>query len=388
MDFGVSEMFEKAEDMRIAKSAGSPAFLPPELCGKHGNVSGKAADIWGMGVTLFCLRYGRIPFHKDGMLEMYEAIKTEEPSLPADEDPEFLDLMRKLLEKNPDSRIKMPELRVGQHPRVLCYGILTVRQEHPWVTRGGADRLLSQEDNCAHMVEPPNELELNRAFTRKMNHLLCIMKAIHRFKTILAARRRRLGLEGGGSADNPPGITDDNFDPARAKAKAAEIEAVALISRRRKLMTMDDEAEAGDKGHAHDVLDTEPLFLGIGTGSRDDFAMDEATPDIVADSPTAVDFNIYDRAYEEAVEERLRANSSHRPTLYLTRFVKAKEHFKKLEGLVDDSGSLPPRILERFREGGQSLQHNVLDSSSSGLSSLAGKLGIGDSKSDVGKPGA
>lgn len=113
VDFGVSEMFEKAEDMRTAKSAGSPAFLPPELCGKHGDVSGKAADIWGMGVTLYCLRYGKIPFHKEGMLEMYESIKTDEPSFPEDEDPEFVDLLKRVMEKDPEKRVKMPELRVS-----------------------------------------------------------------------------------------------------------------------------------------------------------------------------------------------------------------------------------------------------------------------------------
>jgi [calcium/calmodulin-dependent protein kinase] kinase len=236
------------------------------------------------------------------------------------------------------------------------------------------------------MVEPPNELELNRAFTRKMNHLLCIMKAIHRFKSLLAARRRRLGVDGAGAASNPPGITDDDFDPAREKARAAEIEVVALISRRRKLATMNESESGGDKGHAHDVSDTEPLFLGIGTGARDDFAMDEASPDVVADSPTAVDFDIYDRAYEEAVEERLRAKSSHKPTLYLTRFVTEKEHFKKLENLVDDASAAAPRILDRVRSSGQSLQRNVLDHSSASLTQLAGKLGISDSKDDVTKP--
>ncbi|KAK4959635.1 hypothetical protein LTR28_005190, partial [Elasticomyces elasticus] len=46
VDFGVSEMFEKQSDMATAKSAGSPAFQPPELCVvKHGQVSGRAADI-------------------------------------------------------------------------------------------------------------------------------------------------------------------------------------------------------------------------------------------------------------------------------------------------------------------------------------------------------
>jgi [calcium/calmodulin-dependent protein kinase] kinase len=54
VDFGVSEMFEKESEMLTAKSAGSPAFLPPELCvTKHGDISGKAADIWSMGVSLY-----------------------------------------------------------------------------------------------------------------------------------------------------------------------------------------------------------------------------------------------------------------------------------------------------------------------------------------------
>lgn len=112
VDFGVSQMFEKSSDMRTAKSAGSPAFLPPELCGKHAEVSGKAADIWSMGVSLFCLRYGRIPFNRDGMMEMYEAIKTDEPRIPDDGNPVLVDLFRRILEKDPEKRIQMPELRV------------------------------------------------------------------------------------------------------------------------------------------------------------------------------------------------------------------------------------------------------------------------------------
>lgn len=113
VDFGVSEMFEKSDDMKTAKSAGSPAFLPPELCGKHKEVSGKAADIWSMGISLFCLKYGRIPFNRPGILEIYEAIKTEDPRIPEDEDPVFADLLGKILDKDPDRRITMAELRVS-----------------------------------------------------------------------------------------------------------------------------------------------------------------------------------------------------------------------------------------------------------------------------------
>lgn len=112
VDFGVSEMFSKGNNMRTSKSAGSPAFLPPELCSKHNEVSGTAADIWSMGITLYCLRYGKIPFNKDAILEIYEAIKTEEPEFAKDENPTFISLMSRLLDKNPETRITMTELRV------------------------------------------------------------------------------------------------------------------------------------------------------------------------------------------------------------------------------------------------------------------------------------
>lgn len=115
VDFGVSEMFEKASEMLTAKSAGSPAFLPPELCvAKHGGISGKAADIWSMGVTLYCLRFGHIPFEQPGVLQLYESIKNDDVDLDSDttSDDGFKDLIRRLLEKDPSKRIKMPELRV------------------------------------------------------------------------------------------------------------------------------------------------------------------------------------------------------------------------------------------------------------------------------------
>jgi len=114
VDFGVSEMFEKPGEMMTAKSAGSPAFLPPELCvARHGDVSGKAADIWSMGVCLYCLRYGKIPFEHEGVVEIYNAIRTQPHILPEGEQADFVDLMNRLLEKDPTKRIKMPELRVS-----------------------------------------------------------------------------------------------------------------------------------------------------------------------------------------------------------------------------------------------------------------------------------
>lgn len=161
VDFGVSEIFEKHSEMMTAKSAGSPAFLPPELCvAKHGDISGKAADIWSMGVTLYCLRFGRIPFEQAGMLQLYESIKKDDIDLGSREDceEEFKDLMHKLLEKDPHKRIKMRELR-----------------EHSWVTKFGKDPLLSEEENTANLVEPPTEEETNQAITSNLSNILVLV---------------------------------------------------------------------------------------------------------------------------------------------------------------------------------------------------------------------
>jgi [calcium/calmodulin-dependent protein kinase] kinase len=114
VDFGVSEMFDKEGEMKTAKSAGSPAFMPPELCvAKHGQVSGRAADIWSMGCTLFCLLFGRIPFEKHGMIELYQAIRFDDPVYDDSCQGELKDLLQRLLEKDPEKRITMEEIRVS-----------------------------------------------------------------------------------------------------------------------------------------------------------------------------------------------------------------------------------------------------------------------------------
>jgi [calcium/calmodulin-dependent protein kinase] kinase len=137
VDFGVSEMFDKSsvggnkddrsredndDDLKTNKSAGSPAFMPPELCvARHGSISGRAADIWSMGVTLYCLRYGRIPFDKKELLELYDSIRNDDVVLPGELDNDFRHLMSRILEKDPQKRITMEELRVGLYAEPLGF---------------------------------------------------------------------------------------------------------------------------------------------------------------------------------------------------------------------------------------------------------------------------
>jgi len=54
---------------------------------------------------------------------------------------------------------------------------------------------------------------------------------------------------------------------------------------------------------------SDTLLLGIGTGGIDSFGAESLPFDVVSDSPTAVDFNIYDRAFREEVDRIKRSTS-------------------------------------------------------------------------------
>lgn len=108
----------------------------------------------------------------------------------------------------------------------------------------------------------------------------------------------------------PPGKPTES-EPEKAMSAA---EHAAHIIRQRELFLKDSGAapnkSTGEKGHAHDPTDSDPPFLGIGTGGHDGFSSaEEAPPDMVSDSPTAVDFNVYDRAFDAEVDKIKRSTS-------------------------------------------------------------------------------
>jgi [calcium/calmodulin-dependent protein kinase] kinase len=90
--------------------------------------------------------------------------------------------------------------------------------------------------------------------------------------------------------------------------------------------------DSHEKGHAHDPLDEEPLFLGIGSGAAD--MLEPPPQEVVAESPTAADFSIYDTAYQQEVD-RIRAAQGHSATVYLTRRVDNKKDYKADANMIN-----------------------------------------------------
>ncbi|CAG8026345.1 unnamed protein product [Penicillium salamii] len=388
VDFGVSEMFEKNSDMFTAKSAGSPAFLPPELCVvKHGDVSGKATDIWSMGVTLYCLRYGKLPFEKHNIFELYDSIRGDHLVCENEEDQSFKDLMERILEKDPEKRIDMFGLR-----------------DHPWVTKDGTDPLLSFEDNTSQIIAPPTEEEMESAITTTMGHLMT-MKAVKKFKRLTdptktsapqtpmqsilggdesyfveppmemdpdepfpAVGEPGLGLGAGvrkafrhpfaGFREPQPGSSHSTSFSSRQSTSSQRPDIVETRSGHASPALSRTNSAAkrsmeGTRGHARDPLEEEFPFLFIGpstyTGShevRDEPAQVFAEPDaldqeqeleeepepMVSESPGAAEFDIYETAYRSELE-RIKQGLEDKntgPKVYLNRRVENKDEVMRL----------------------------------------------------------
>ncbi|CAG0912431.1 unnamed protein product, partial [Notodromas monacha] len=120
-DFGVCNEFS-GSDALLTSTAGTPAFLAPEalmltprLAGAAGVYGGKAADVWSLGITLYALVFGDVPFRDDSILALYAKIANQELTFPDEPvtSPQLRHLISNMLSKDPLVRITIEEIKVN-----------------------------------------------------------------------------------------------------------------------------------------------------------------------------------------------------------------------------------------------------------------------------------
>jgi eukaryotic-like serine/threonine-protein kinase len=79
-DFGIASMRDEASITLTGQVFGSPHYMSPEQAA--GARSGPAADLWGLGATLFFAVEGRLPFQGDHPLGVLNAVLHEDAPEP------------------------------------------------------------------------------------------------------------------------------------------------------------------------------------------------------------------------------------------------------------------------------------------------------------------
>ncbi|KAG2187780.1 hypothetical protein INT44_005470 [Umbelopsis vinacea] len=221
-DFGVSYFSELlAEDhhssydatsrsriaRELAKTAGSPAFFAPELC-TVGDDMGlritKAIDVWALGVTLYCLVFGRCPFEAETEYELFKLIPTQPLEFPADIEIEddLRDLLCKLLTKDFEHRITLDQVRL-----------------HPWVTADLEDpELWKEEADPRHYkaVEVTDE-EVSRAVTITEK----IRRGIQRLSSSISHFTQAFDMKRKGKSLSSQGNTPQSHSPLTKTASSS-----------------------------------------------------------------------------------------------------------------------------------------------------------------------
>ena len=116
-DFGVSR-YMKAHEL-VNEQCGTPAYLAPEIVREQG-YRGFGADIWSLGVLLYCLLTGSMPFKASSIDELHKLIIKGDFEFPDNVNlsSDARDLIKSMLVVDPEKRLNIEE--VLKHKWIAC----------------------------------------------------------------------------------------------------------------------------------------------------------------------------------------------------------------------------------------------------------------------------
>ena len=87
IDFGFATQVRSISETKLPYSCGTPIYMSPELAKKQDHFGG-AADVWALGVILFILLTGKMPFHgayEDDLFRKIQQVKYKWPTILTNE---------------------------------------------------------------------------------------------------------------------------------------------------------------------------------------------------------------------------------------------------------------------------------------------------------------
>jgi hypothetical protein len=90
--------------------SGTYAFMPPEAF-NGGRILPDKADIWALGLTLFCMVKGKLPYLSERSQELFTEVKFGDIQIPESFSTELKELFSGIFEKNPEKRITLNDIQ-------------------------------------------------------------------------------------------------------------------------------------------------------------------------------------------------------------------------------------------------------------------------------------
>ena len=106
-DFGVSKIIKKGQV--IQEQCGTPAYLAPEIIIDKG-YEGFFVDIWSLGVLLYAMLCGTVPFKAQNLEDLHKLILKGEFTFPLELSPEAQAVIRGMIKLNPRDRLTIPQI--------------------------------------------------------------------------------------------------------------------------------------------------------------------------------------------------------------------------------------------------------------------------------------
>ncbi|KAF5941426.1 hypothetical protein HYC85_019068 [Camellia sinensis] len=113
-DFGLSALPQHfRDDGLLHTTCGSPNYVAPEILANRG-YDGATSDTWSSGVILYVILTGYLPFDDRNLAVLYQKIFKGEVQIPKWLSLGARNLIRRILDPNPATRITMAEIKADE----------------------------------------------------------------------------------------------------------------------------------------------------------------------------------------------------------------------------------------------------------------------------------
>ncbi|KAJ3259719.1 hypothetical protein HK103_001980 [Boothiomyces macroporosus] len=140
---------------------GTPSYAAPEII--QGDVyHGAKADIWAMGVILYAMIAGELPFSAESVKLLYKKIKQVKYTTPSHFSAELVDLINLIFTADPVNRITIDGIRRGRWVNIGC-STLPEKIQPPITTVESLGRAISsvtrENDITVYSINAHNQLQ-------------------------------------------------------------------------------------------------------------------------------------------------------------------------------------------------------------------------------------